>query len=99
MWQSLGCCWVGWHTSADGLARVNVQLPILPYIPSLSWLGHQATHLAKVALLCVPWSVFPFVYVALFPGIIISGGTWAHSWPLIIFPAVYFIPSTFHEAL
>lgn len=69
---------------------VNVQLPIPFYIPSLSWLGHQATHFAKVALWCVSWSVFPFVYVALFPGVIISGGTWAHSWLLIIFPAVLF---------
>lgn len=65
MWQSLDCCWVGWHTSANGLARVNVQLPIPLYIPSLSWLGHQATHcqggFIMCTLECVPFCVYSSV--------------------------------------
>lgn len=57
------------------------------------WLGHKGTSIAKVTLLCVSWSIFPFEYVAPFPGIIISGRIGVDFWLPIIFPAEMFYSS------
>lgn len=68
----------------------------------LSWLGHKGTSFAKVTLLCVSQSIrFPFVYVVLFPGIIIFSRIGVDFCLSITFPAemVYSFSSSFQEAL
>lgn len=80
----------------------NVLLPILfKFNPFLAW--PQAHSFAKVTLLCVSQSIlFPFVYVVLFPGIIISSRIGVVDFCLsITFPAemFYSFTSSFQEAL
>ena len=58
------------------------------------WLGHKGTGTAKVILLCVSWSVLPFVYVVLFSGIMTSGRIGVDSWLSIVFPAEMFYSFT-----
>lgn len=60
------------------------------------WPGHRSTSIAKVTLLCVSWSIFPFEYGGPFPGIIISGRIGVDFWLPIIFPAEMFYSSLCH---
>ena len=72
------------------IVRIKI---IIIIIKTPLWLGHKGTSIAKVTLLCVSWSIFPFEYVAPFPGIIISGRIGVDFWLPIIFPAEMFYSS------
>lgn len=63
------------------------------------WLGHEGTGIAKVILLCVSWSMLPFEFVVLFPGIIASGRIRVAFWLFVVVSAEMFYSFTlpFHE--
>lgn len=95
----MGGSWTLWGGLAHllGWASLGKCPPCNSLVNSIPpWLGHKGTNIAKVTLLCVSWSMFPFEYVAPFPGIIISGRIGVDFWLPSIFPAETFYSSLWH---